>query len=81
MHIMNPKTVKLICTAMLVVSILLCLVASAANQGWPVVIALLLCIGAIVLDLIFYRCPECRRYLGRRFVNFCPFCGEDLDYY
>lgn len=40
-------------------------------------VGLLLIIGAIIFDLIFVRCPFCKRYLGLRQFHFhdCPYCG------
>ncbi len=33
--------------------------------------------GTIVL-VIFWRCPGCRKLLGREDVNYCPHCGRAL---
>lgn len=35
-------------------------------------------------DLIFWRCPSCKRYLGQhipvyREQFYCPFCGEEIE--
>lgn len=45
------------------------------DQYW---MGLLLIIGAIIFDLIFVRCPFCKRYLGMRQVHICdcPYCGR-----
>lgn len=34
-------------------------------------------VGAMILNLIFNRCPNCGRFLGRHhwFIEYCPYCG------
>ena len=34
---------------------------------------------AVLIHIIFYRCPHCRRFLSRNTGRFCPYCGEDMD--
>lgn len=31
-----------------------------------------------ILHIIFYRCPSCKKYIGRR-SKYCPNCGEKLE--
>lgn len=40
-------------------------------------LGLIIIIGAILFDLIFVRCPFCKRYLGMRQIHIrhCPYCG------
>ena len=33
--------------------------------------------GGVVL-VVFWRCPGCRKFLGRDNVNYCPHCGRAL---
>lgn len=39
----------------------------------------ILIIACVVLDWVFWRCPYCGRYLGRKNVRFCPHCGNELS--
>ena len=34
-----------------------------------------------VFYLIFWRCPNCNRYLHKQsfFASYCPYCGNKLD--
>ena len=34
---------------------------------------------AVFLDLRFYRCPHCGRFLWRNNGDFCQHCGESID--
>ena len=44
----------------------------------------LLCVGTglilagIIVWVIFWRCPGCRKFLGREDVNYCPHYGRAL---
>lgn len=43
------------------------------------IIGLLICIGGIVVRLVFYRCPHCHRPFPWRTplaMEYCPYCGE-----
>lgn len=35
----------------------------------------------IVLELIFYRCPHCKRPMPHRIgsVEYCPYCGKHMS--
>lgn len=41
---------------------------------------LLMAAAAIVLNLMFYRCPCCRAHLGRTSGNHCPHCGHFVEH-
>lgn len=46
------------------------------------VIGLLILIGGVVVRLVFYRCPHCRRLLPWRApldMEHCPYCGEFIE--
>ncbi|WP_294855801.1 hypothetical protein [Oscillibacter sp.] len=40
-----------------------------------------LVLSTLVLEIIFLRCPNCRRWLGRKFRpgKHCPHCGEIIE--
>ncbi len=80
MHKPSPKTARLIFYGTMAVGVFLYLISRLTGQdGWAVATICVL-LGGIIFDAVFYRCPACGRYLGRRFiVNFCPWCGEDVD--
>ena len=44
-------------------------------------IFVLVLIGFVTLNLIWWRCKKCGRYLGKLSIlaNHCPFCGEELE--
>ena len=31
-------------------------------------------------DDIYYRCPRCQKLLEREFMDYCPCCGQCLDW-
>ena len=39
-------------------------------------------VSIFVVELVFWRCPNCRRLLpstGMITMQHCPYCGQDLD--
>lgn len=43
------------------------------------VFGFVLMIGAVVFNIIFYRCPRCGRHLGRDGGDYCQYCGVKFD--
>lgn len=41
---------------------------------------LLMAAAAIVLNLVFYRCPHCGAHLGRGGGYYCPHCGHFVEH-
>lgn len=37
-------------------------------------------LGGLALDRVWARCPACGRYLGRDRRDYCPSCGEKIDW-
>lgn len=35
---------------------------------------------AVFLLFKWWRCPKCRKLLGRNTGSYCPHCGEKIDY-
>lgn len=46
-----------------------------------VIIGLVLGIANVIFQLIFFRCPYCRHFMGRISdrIKYCPFCGEKFE--
>lgn len=36
-------------------------------------------LAAMILHVVFYRCPNCGRYLDRSDGDFCPYCGKNIE--
>jgi len=34
---------------------------------------------AVIIHIILYRCPHCRRFLSKSTGKYCPHCGKDMD--
>ncbi len=51
---------------------------ACANEVLVYVAIGILCASA-AFHMIFYRCPKCKRYLGKSWGSYCPYCGEDVD--
>lgn len=41
-------------------------------------VGLILMTAAIVINLLFYRCPSCKKHLGRTAGDYCPHCGSRI---
>ncbi|MEA4941410.1 hypothetical protein SDC9_93132 [bioreactor metagenome] len=50
-----------------------------SEMGQDIGVAVML--GAILLEVVLYRCPHCGRYLGWNFQpgKRCPNCGEKIN--
>ncbi len=52
--------------------------------GWCVEIELvsaagfLIAVGAAIFHIVCYRCPYCRKHLGRSRGDYCSYCGKAL---
>ncbi len=44
-------------------------------------VGVVLVVSVLVLEIIFFRCPSCGRWLGRSFRpgKHCPHCGEIIE--
>lgn len=54
------------------------------NSTTLTLLLILLGLSFFIPDLIFWRCPNCNRYLGKRIPIYrehfyCPFCGEEIE--
>ena len=71
-------------TGIFVAGVALCMVACIFNDRilWPPLWAGMgLLVVAVVLEVKWWRCPQCRTSLGRNFnPKFCPNCGAEIDY-
>ena len=47
-----------------------------SNLAGPAAIVVIVI--AVIFSLFNWRCPACRRYLGKGIPNFCPKCGVGL---
>ena len=47
------------------------------------IILSILLIALVIIDLIYWRCPKCNRYLPQnsffRYVLCCPYCGTNIE--
>lgn len=45
----------------------------------PLIVFMIFAFGVLIVSLINWRCPACRKYLGRGFPpTYCPKCGVQL---
>ena len=77
---------RMLSTAMVVLALLigafaLTHVEEGVLQVILIVLAAVLFVGAVVISIMFYRCPHCRSMLPRRGFpgKFCRDCGKNLD--
>ena len=53
------------------------------DGGLPELFKYLVIGGIIVgltLNLCWWRCPACRRFMGRDGGEYCPYCGKKIDF-
>ena len=80
---MSFKTKKLILFLIGVAFIVLLLVFNQFFLNTPLGNGafLLLIAGYVAINLVWWRCRSCGKYLGKLsiFATHCPFCGEELE--
>ncbi len=76
---MKLKTVITVSRISYVLVILLFLIALIWRARLFYWLALGLIVLLAVFSLIFWRCPECGRSLGRDRCEYCRHCGRKLD--
>lgn len=81
-RLMPPARWRIVCMALLVVGIFLCLM-TYTNEGSTVRVAAVLDLGlAIGGTAAFWRCPRCRRMLPLKnmmYVKQCSYCKADVQ--
>ena len=43
------------------------------------VLSLIVMFGAVIFKVLFYRCPNCGKFLGRDTVKHCPNCESKIS--
>lgn len=77
---MKLKTVKILQYALLGLAIL-CMALLYVKESRVIdILGVLSAGGAILVNLIFWRCPKCGKWLGRDSGgSFCKHCGTAID--
>ncbi len=78
----DHKKCARIAGALCIVSLILCIIAYFTKALWLSAVCIGLVILAELLQLLFYRCPECGRSLKRMRcrAKYCPHCGAYLGW-
>lgn len=76
---MNLKTVKILQYSLLGIAVLCVALLSIKESSVLGVLGILSAFGSLLVNLIFWRCPKCGKWLGRDSKNFCTHCGATLD--
>lgn len=76
---MKLRTVKIL-EGVLIGFALLCIALLYVKETTVFgVLGILSAVGCLLVNLIFWRCPKCGKWLGRDSKNFCTHCGAPLD--
>lgn len=75
---LKPKQIKQICRLIIFISLGIVTISARFNLLLPCIGELVFMIFACIIDIIFYRCPACGKYLGRVRVDYCRNCGKKL---
>lgn len=75
---MDLKTVKFLLNTTFMIIIAALVIGSVMNNQLLIymMIAFFVIYGVIYLG--FWRCPKCKKHLGKLFVHKCKNCGHDL---
>ncbi len=73
-------TVRFVSYALFAAALLSILIGQISKvMAFPIA-GVVFAFAGLIWNLIFYRCPHCRGYLGRNFPDgYCPHCGRKLE--
>lgn len=76
---MKLRTVKIM-ECVLIGTAFLCLALLYVKESTLIgILGVLSAVGMLAVNLIFWRCPKCGKWLGRDSKHFCTHCGAPLD--
>lgn len=80
---MNPIKFRVVSLIVFValIAVLMTFISTAKyyNQTVIAVCFGVICVGFVILQFIFWRCPHCRRFLPSDLsMRYCPYCQGDL---
>lgn len=78
---MSPHRSHYVTIALGIAGILVMLLGQGFENILVAVLGLLIIVAGAAIQLIFWRCPSCGRYLGRSTfgdIEYCPHCGAPL---
>ena len=78
---MEPGRGRFVSNVLFGVGILVMLIGQGVENILVAVLGLLIIVAGAAVQLIFWRCPSCGRYLGRSTfgdIEYCPHCGAPL---
>ena len=78
MDLKTARTVTYILLALVIGFYLLILAMDYQVPAWLWITALLCSLAYLTIFLLFWRCPHCRRHLGRASGEYCQHCGQSL---
>jgi len=76
---LTPRKYHAMFLAALAAALLLLALGMALTHSLLLGAGLLLAFAAFVLRVLFFRCPHCGWYLGRRSGAWCPHCKRELE--
>lgn len=79
---MSCKKWKYIYEALRLVGIVLLIIGINIDSVILIIISVLPIITSIVISIVKWRCPHCKKQLSERLSNEvkkCPWCGNDLE--
>ena len=75
----SPKKYNYIFLGILATGIGILLLGAISEGIILVETGLLIAFGSFLFRIIFFRCPYCGYYLGRRSGSNCPHCHKDIE--
>lgn len=76
---MKLKTVKLLEVVLIGLAFLCLALLYMKESTFFGVLGVLSAVGSLLVNLVFWRCPKCGKWLGRDSKKFCTHCGAPLD--
>ena len=76
---MNLKTVKFILTITFLTIVAAVVIGSFTNNTVLIYIMMAFFVIFAAVYMLFWRCPECKKHLGKLTARSCKHCGHKID--
>ena len=76
---MPPRKVRKVTIYILFLLFALTILGVIIENSLITTLSSFLVMGTVVLYLLFYRCHNCGKFLGRDNAKYCPHCGKEVE--
>ncbi len=75
---LKPKQAHKICILIFFIGTIVGFTGIFLDKSMLSLLGIILLIGAVAFRFMFFKCPYCKKYLGRSSGEKCPYCGKEI---